>query len=117
MYSQADLIPWVQALHQDIPDLKSNDAHVHLGLKGPAVILATEVEMLKALEEAGSYALIFPLEDLGGCSEASQRLLSWPEEHPDRLRTLAGVDPADDPLGESKRCQNGSAVGLDAPGG
>jgi uncharacterized protein len=112
VYSQADLMPWVRALHQDIPELKPYDAHVHIGLNDPAALLATQEEALSALEEVDSHALIFPLMEPAGYTEANRRLLDWSEEHRDRLRVLARVDPADDPLAEAKRCLDGGAVGL-----
>src|SRR3954453_3136952 len=112
MYSQADLTPWVRALREDVPDLEPYDAHVHVGLKDSAAILATEDEVLEALEGIGSRALVFPLKDPDGYTDANARVLAWSQEHPDRLRVLGRIDPADDPVGESRRCLDGGAVGL-----
>jgi uncharacterized protein len=112
MYAQANLMPWVEKLHEDVPDLELYDAHVHLGLHDPAGLQATEDEALDALEQVSSRALIFPLSEPGGYGEANRRMLELADAHPDRLRALCRLDPADDPLGEAERNLDAGAVGL-----
>jgi hypothetical protein len=66
MYSQSDLMPWVEVLHEDVPDLEIFDAHVHIGIKDPAGLEAIEDEVLQALDEVKARALIFPLKEPAG---------------------------------------------------
>ena len=112
MYAQPNLIPWVKALRGDVPDLCLYDAHVHVGLRDPAGLQATEEEALDALEQVDSRALIFPLKEPAGYQAANRHLLEVAEAHPDRLRTLARLDPGDDALSEAERCLDAGAVGL-----
>src|SRR4051794_1762060 len=100
MYAQPNLMPWVHALHEDIPDLRLFDAHVHIGLHDPAGLEATADEASAALEEVDSRALIFPLKEPGGYSEPNSRMLELAEADPQRFRTLARLDPAEDPVVE-----------------
>jgi uncharacterized protein len=112
MYSQEQLLPWVEAVRSDIPGADFNDAHTHLGLHDSAGLLATHDELLRVLDQVDSRALVFPLKEPGGYSEANDRMLELAADHPDRLRALARLDPADDPLAEAERCLDAGAVGL-----
>ena len=112
MYAQANLMPWVEALREDVPDLRLYDAHVHLGLRDPAALLATEEEALDALEQVDSRALLFPLKEPAGYGHANTHMLEVCEAHPERFRALARLDPADGPLEEAERCLEAGAVGL-----
>jgi hypothetical protein len=105
-------MPWVRALEDDVPGVRLHDAHTHLGLHDPAGLLATEDELLAALEEVDSRALVFPLAEPGGYREANDKMLSLAGGHPDRLRALCRLDPADGPLQEAERCLKDGAVGL-----
>jgi predicted TIM-barrel fold metal-dependent hydrolase len=112
MYSQEQLLPWVEALREDVPGLSFSDAHTHLGLHDPAGLEATSEELLEALEDVDSRALVFPLKEPAGYREANEKMLELAAAHPERLNALARLDPADDPLGEAERCLDGGAVGL-----
>src|SRR5215210_6204128 len=112
IYAQPNLMPWVEALRQDVDDLRPFDAHVHLGLRDPAGLLATEEEALDALEQVGSRALIFPLKEPGGYTVPNTRMLELVEAHPERLKALCRLDPADGPAEEARRCLDAGAVGF-----
>ena len=112
MYAQPNLMPWVDALRADVDGLELYDAHVHLGLRDPAGLQATEEEALDALEQVDSRALIFPLKEPAGYREANAHLLELAASHPDRLRMLARLDPADDAIREAQRCLDAGAAGL-----
>jgi len=112
VYAQPNLMPWVHAVHEDVEGLQLYDAHVHLGLRDPAGLQATEEEALDALEQVGSRALVFPLREPAGYERANTRMLELSEEHPERLRALCRLDPGDAPLEEAQRCLDAGAVGL-----
>jgi uncharacterized protein len=112
VYSQTELIPWARALDADVPGIRLHDAHTHLGLHDPAGLLATADELVAALEEVDSRALVFPLAEPDGYREPNDRMLSLADEHPDRLRALCRLDPADGALQEAQRCLEAGAVGL-----
>jgi uncharacterized protein len=112
MYAQQQLLPWVDAFRSDVPDVGLNDAHTHLGLHDSAGLQATDDELLAALEQVDSRALVFPLKEPGGYREANDTMVELAARHPDRLRALCRLDPADDPLREAERCLDGGAVGL-----
>src|SRR3954453_23550817 len=112
MYSQEQLLPWVEAVRQDIPDVDFSDAHTHLGLHDSAGLQATSDELLDALGQVDSRALVFPLKEPGGYREANDRMLALSADNPDRLRALCRLDPADGALAEAERCLDAGAVGL-----
>src|SRR4051812_3387814 len=112
MCAQTNLMPWVHALHADVDGLELYDAHVHLGLRDPAGLLATEEEALDALEQVDSRALIFPLKEPGGYTDPNTRMLELVGAHPGRFEALCRLDPADGPVEEAQRCLDAGAVGL-----
>src|SRR5829696_5180794 len=112
MYAQPNLMPWVAAVHEDVPDLQIHDAHVHVGLRDPAGLLATAEEAVDALEQVQSRALVFALKEPAGYREANTHMLELVQAHPDRFRALCRLDPADDALEEAQRCLDRGAVGL-----
>src|SRR5215207_10377015 len=112
VYAQDNLMPGVEMLHRDVDDLCLYDAHVHIGLRDPAGLLATAEQAIEALEAVDSRALIFPLKEPGGYREPNRRMLELVEAHPDRLRALCRLDPAEDPLDEAQRSLDAGAVGL-----
>src|SRR5215208_7109052 len=112
MYAKANHIQWEHDLRQDVPDLRLFDAHVHLGLRDPAGLQATEEEALDALEQIGSRALIFPLKEPAGYGRANARMLELVEAHPGRFEALCRLDPAERPVEEARRCLDTGAVGF-----
>src|SRR3954453_19598994 len=100
VYAQPNLMPWVHALREDIPELRVFDAHVHLGLRDPAGLLATEEEALDALEQVDSRALIFPLREPPGYVGANAPILELVAAHRERLEGLCRLDPAADAVEE-----------------
>jgi len=112
MYSQPNLMPWVHKLREEVEQLELYDTHVHLGLRDPAGFETTEEEVVEALAEVNSRALVFPLKEPGGYRDANTRMLDLSAQHPGRLRALVRLDPGDDPLGEAERCLDAGAVGL-----
>src|SRR5215203_173045 len=110
MYAQPNLMPWVDAVRHDVPDLHIYHAHVHIGLKDPSGLLATAEEAIDALEQVGSRALVFALKEPGGYRDANEHMLELADANPDRLRALCRLDPADDPLAEAQRCLDRGAV-------
>ena len=112
MYSQSDLMPWVEALHDDVPDLEVFDTHVHIGIKDPAGLEAIEDEVVEALDVVRSRAVIFPLADPDGYRSANRRLIELANERPHQLRALVRVDPADDPAEQTRDGLDHGAVGV-----
>jgi len=112
MYAQPNLMPWVHALHEHVPGLELHDAHVHLGLRDPAGLQATEEEALDALGQVGSRALIFPLKEPARYERANTHMVELAEAHPERFRALCRIDPAEAPMSEAERCLEAGAVGL-----
>jgi len=105
-------MPWVEALHEDVPGLEVFDAHVHIGLKDPAGLEVLEDEAVRALDDVGARALIFPLMEPDGYRAANRRLIELANERPQQLRALVRVDPADDPTGQVRAGLDLGAVGL-----
>ncbi|HSU35785.1 MAG TPA: amidohydrolase family protein, partial [Propionibacteriaceae bacterium] len=112
MYSQSDLMPWVEALHEDVPGLRVFDAHVHIGLQDPAGLEALAEEVVRALGEVDARAVVFPLKEPDGYQAANRRLIQLANMRPQQLRALVRVDPADDPTGQVRDGLDLGAVGV-----
>jgi hypothetical protein len=112
MYSEQELRPWVDALHDAVPRLEPFDAHIHVGLSDPAGYQATAEEAVAALSLARSGGLVFTLKEPDGYGAANAAMIALAGEHPGRLRALCRLDPADAPLTEAERSLAAGAVGL-----
>src|SRR4051812_19074486 len=113
MYSQRELLPWAAAIRGRLgEDPPLFDAHTHLGLDDPAGLLATEEDVVGALEAVDSDALVFALKEPSGVAGGNDKVLELVSGNGDRLKALARLDPGDDPLAEAERCLEAGAVGL-----
>lgn len=83
------------------------DVHTHLGVDedGRSLDLAT---LLRSLDEAGiDRACAFALHDpdrVPAYRAPNDRVLAWAEESNGRVTAFCRLDPADDPVGEARRC-------------
>jgi predicted TIM-barrel fold metal-dependent hydrolase len=111
MYAQSDLLPLARSVLARVPGVEVFDAHVHIGLNDPAGLLATEAEVVEALAEIPSRALIFPLKEPSGYRDANARMIELAASTPG-LQALARLDPDDDPRTEAERCLDLGAAGL-----
>jgi hypothetical protein len=84
MYAQPNLMPWVQALREDVPASTTPTSTwgcaIRQDFRRPRKRHST------ALEQVDSSALIFPLKEPAGYGSANRHLLEVAEAHPDPLR-------------------------------
>src|SRR4051812_41873984 len=109
MHADHELTPWFDALTREIKDLEIVDIHTHIGLDDPAGLLIRGDELLDALGKVGARAAVFPLKEPSGYKEANKRLLEFAAATGGRLRVLARIDPADDPLGTALQALDAGA--------
>jgi Tat protein secretion system quality control protein TatD with DNase activity len=112
MYSEAQLLPWLNALQEALPGLTTVDAHLHVGLHDPAGFQATPEEVLECLRVAAARGVVFPLKEPAGYRVANEQAAALAQMHPDLLSAFGRLDPRDDPLAEADRCLDAGAVGL-----
>lgn len=113
MYSQRELLPWAAAVRGRLgEDPVVYDAHTHVGLDDPAGLLATGEDVVGALEAVGARGLVFPLKEPSGVAVGNDHALELVAANPERLKALARLDPAAEPLAEAERCLEAGAVGL-----
>src|SRR3954452_4820451 len=113
MYSERELLPWAAAIRRHLEaDDPLYDAHTHVGLDDPAGLLATGGDIIEALENVDSKALVFALKEPRGVAVGNDNALELAAPHPERLKALVRLHPAADPLAEAERCLDEGAVGL-----
>ena len=113
MYSQRELLPWAAAIRGRLgDDAPLFDAHTHVGLDDPAGLLATGEDVVQAVQTVDSRALVFALKEPTGVAAGNDNAIELAGQHPERLKALARLDPAADPLSEAERCLQAGAVGL-----
>ena len=91
------------------------DAHTHLGQNDPDGYHATPEEILGGLDRGGQRrALIFPMQEPGGYTEANRVAIAAAEASEGRLLALCRVDPnlGAAAVDEAVACMEAGAVGI-----
>jgi predicted TIM-barrel fold metal-dependent hydrolase len=103
-----ELQPFRDEIVKLVPDgAEIVDVHTHLGVDedGRRLDLAT---LLRRLDEAGiDRACAFALHDpdrVPAYRMPNDRVLAWADESHGRVTAFCRLDPADDPIGEARRC-------------
>lgn len=111
--TDAILRPWFDALMQEAGRPMLFDAHTHVGQNDPDTFRQTAAELLDALALAGARALVFPMHEPDGYSEANDHVLEAVANAGGRLAALCRVQPRDPgALEEARRCLDRGAVGI-----
>src|SRR5215210_4524836 len=113
MRSDDLLLPWLESLRADIPELELFDAHTHIGQSDPDGYTCSPDELLAALAMADARGVVFAMHEPGGYPEANDRVLAAARGSDGRLVALCRVDPDADPAGEAERSLDAGAAGIE----
>ncbi len=109
----AVLRPWFERVVGDVPELDLFDAHTHVGANDPDGFKQTPEELLDVLAPIGARALVFPMHEPDGYTEANDAVLDAVARSDGRLRALCRVQPKDaGAVAEARRCLEAGADGI-----
>jgi predicted TIM-barrel fold metal-dependent hydrolase len=111
--ADAVIRPWFDCLVEDLPGLALYDAHTHVGQNDPDGFKQTPEELLEALAVVDAKALVFPMHEPDGYTEANDFVMRVVAESGGTLRSLCRVQPKDPGcVDEARRCLEAGASGI-----
>ena len=75
MVSDAELLPWLARLRDEVPGADLLDVHTHLGSNDPDGYRCGGAELIAALERIGARAFVFPLHEPDGYARANDMVI------------------------------------------
>jgi uncharacterized protein len=111
----ADLIlPWLDVVREQVPDLALFDAHTHLGQNDPDGMKQTPEQLLGILSLAGAEgAFVFPMHEPDGYPPANDFVIDTAAASDGGLVPFCRINPhADGPVAEAERCLSKGARGI-----
>ena len=106
------MIPWLERLRDEVPDIEPLDAHTHIGFNDPDGYSCSSAELRGSLERIDARAFVFPMHEPDGYSAANDMVIEEAEASGGRLFPFARLDPHDDALAEAERALARGARGL-----
>ena len=106
------MLPWLDRLREEVPDIEPLDAHTHIGFNDPDGYSCTCAELTASLERIDARAFVFPMHEPDGYSAANDRVIDEAERCEGRLFPFARLDPHDDALAEAERALARGARGI-----
>jgi predicted TIM-barrel fold metal-dependent hydrolase len=106
------ILPWLERVREELPDLELFDVHTHIGTNDPDGYRCSPRELLDALELVNARAVVFPMHEPGGYGPANDRVLEEAAASDGRLVAFCRVDPAAGPVEEAERSLSAGARGI-----
>jgi predicted TIM-barrel fold metal-dependent hydrolase len=106
------LLPWLERMREQMPDVKLLDAHTHIGSNDPDEYRCTGKELAERLERIDAQAIVFPMHEPDGYRPANDMVISESEASGGRLFPFCRLDPAEHPLEEARRALDAGARGI-----
>jgi hypothetical protein len=108
------LAPWLEQMGTDAGGLDLFDAHTHIGANDPDGFKQTPAELLEALASCDARALVFPMHEPDGYTEANDVAIAAARDSGGRLHAFCRVQPndGDGALAEARRALDAGAVGI-----
>jgi uncharacterized protein len=106
------MLPWLERLRQDIPDLAPLDAHTHIGSNDPDGYRCSREQLTGALEQIDARAFVFPMHEPEGYPPANDMVIEEAEAAGGRLFPFCRLDPEAEPLAEVERALERGARGI-----
>jgi uncharacterized protein len=110
--SDAPLLPWLDVLRREVPDLEPLDAHTHLGSNDPDGYRCTREELTHSLVHMDGRAIVFPMHEPNGYATANDMVIEEAGAADGRLFPFCRLNPHDDPLAEAERSLSRGARGI-----
>ncbi len=106
------MLPWLDRLREEVPDIEVLDAHTHIGFNDPDGYSCTCAELTASLERTDARAFVFPMHEPDGYSAANDMVIDEAERCEGRLFPFARLDPHEDALAEAERALARGARGI-----
>jgi predicted TIM-barrel fold metal-dependent hydrolase len=106
------ILPWLERVRQELPELSLFDAHTHIGHNDPDGYSCTRRDLVEALERADARAVVFPMHEPDGYPPANDMVIAEAASSEGRLVPFCRLDPRADPVQEAERSLRAGARGL-----
>jgi uncharacterized protein len=106
------ILPWLERVRQELPELSLFDAHTHIGQNDPDGFSCTQEDLVAALERADARGVVFPMHEPAGYPAANDMVIEAAAASGGRLVPFCRLDPRADPVAEAERCLAAGARGL-----
>ena len=103
MVSDTLILPWLERVRQEVPDVSLFDVHTHIGSNDPDGFSSTTDELVGALERAEARGVVFPMHEPDGYPRANDMVIAEAAKSDGRLVPFCRLDPRADPVGEAER--------------
>jgi uncharacterized protein len=106
------ILPWLERVRQELPELSLFDAHTHIGHNDPDGYSSSRGELVEALERADARAVVFAMHEPEGYPPANDTVIAEAASSDGRLVPFCRLDPRAGPVAEAERCLAAGARGL-----
>ena len=106
------MLPWLERLRDEVPDIEPLDAHTHIGFNDPDGYSCSSAELTASLERIDARSFVFPMHEPDGYSAANDMVIEEAAASGGRLFPFARLDPHDDALAEAERALARGARGI-----
>jgi uncharacterized protein len=110
--NDAGILPWLERMRAEVPDLRLIDAHTHIGANDPDEFRCTRQELVERLELIDAQAIVFPMHEPDGYPPANDMIIEEAAASDGRLYPFCRLDPAAQPLEEARRALDAGARGI-----
>jgi uncharacterized protein len=109
----AVISPWLQVIHDQVPDLQLFDAHTHLGEHDPDGMRQDAAELIVELRRADAIGcFVFPMHEPDGYPPANDMVLEATATSDGLFVPFCRVKPGDDAIAEAERALAAGAKGI-----
>jgi predicted TIM-barrel fold metal-dependent hydrolase len=112
VFSDELILPWLERLRQEVPDLAYFDAHTHIGGNDPDGFSCTRERLVSALDLLDARGVVFPMHEPDGYRAANDRVIAEAQASSGRLVPFCSLDPNDEPVVEAERALAAGAQGI-----
>jgi uncharacterized protein len=106
------ILPWLERLRQEVPELHYFDAHTHIGGNDPDGFSCTRERLIDSLELLDARAVVFAMHEPDGYPAANDRIIAEAKASDGRLVPFCRLDPEADPVDEAERALAAGAQGI-----
>ena len=106
------MLPWLDRLREEVPDIDPLDAHTHIGFNDPDGYSCSSTELTDSLKRINARAFVFPMHEPDGYSAANDMVVDEAQASDGHLFPFARLNPHDDALAEAERALARGARGI-----
>jgi uncharacterized protein len=106
------ILPWLERVRQEVPDVALFDVHTHIGANDPDGFSSTAGDLVGALERSDARGVVFPMHEPEGYPWANDMVIEEAAQSGGHLVPFCRLDPRADPVAEAERSLAAGARGL-----